>query len=333
MRHRAPLLALLALAVVPVAVSAISSIKAVNLEDGYDDINRLTAPVVDPAAAPRVEFSVTGAFDRSAKIVRRGANGLFTRGPEYNLDKAVDLAGLLSQALKSEGAAMGFRTGPGDDAWQVAATIRTIFLESRQVPYGATLFYGYLVVDLQARLGGGAPVSSIVRIHDYVGKYNAGMGRRDEAEAALAHLLVEGAQDLISRLNRELFKAAAHPDTDRLAGVVATGPNVDRAAVHRFGLSGAPAATAAFIAALTREPDENRRSELIDALADLGDPAAVAPLSSRYGTEDEDCRWYTLKAMDYIGGDAAMALVRDQGIKDADGGPRRLAERITNMAK
>lgn len=332
MRYRAPLLALLALAVVPVAVSAISSIRAINLDDGYDDINRITAPVVDPATAPRVEFSVTGAFDRSAKIVRRGANGLFTRGPEYNLDKAVDLAGHLSQALKSEAAAMGFRTGPGEDLWRVAATIRTIFLESRQVPYGATLFYGYLVADVQARLGGGAPVSSTLRIHDYVGKYNAGMGRRDEAEAALAHLLVEGAQDLISRLNRELFKAAAHPDIDRLAGV-ATGPKVDKAAVHRLGLSGAPAVTAAFVAALTREPDENRRSELINALADLGDPAAVAPLSSRYGTEDEDCRWYTLKAMDYIGGETAMALVRDQGLKDEDGGPRRLAERITGTAK
>lgn len=111
MRNRAPLLALLALAVVPVTVSAISTIKAISLDDGYDDINRLTAPVVDPATAPRVEFTVTGAFDRGAKIVRRGANGLFTRGPEYNLDKAVDLAGLLSQALKTEAAAMGFRTG------------------------------------------------------------------------------------------------------------------------------------------------------------------------------------------------------------------------------
>ena len=34
------------------AVSAIDTIKAVRLADGYNDTNRLTAPVVDPSRAP-----------------------------------------------------------------------------------------------------------------------------------------------------------------------------------------------------------------------------------------------------------------------------------------
>ena len=44
--------------------------------------------------------------------------------------------------------------------------------------------------------------------------------------------------------------------------------------------------------------------------------------------EDEDCRWVTLKAMDYIGGAEADALVKGAGLADKDGGPRRLAEKI-----
>jgi hypothetical protein len=32
--------------------------------------------------------------------------------------------------------------------------------------------------------------------------------------------------------------------------------------------------------------------------------------------------------MDYIGGAEALALVKGQGVKDTDGGPRRLAQRI-----
>jgi hypothetical protein len=94
-------------------------------------------------------------------------------------------------------------------------------------------------------------------------------------------------------------------------------------------LSGAPDAAAAILKWLPGEPDENRRSALIDTLADLGAVEAVPLLASRYAAEDEDCRWYSLKAMDYIGGETALALVRDRGTRDRDGGPRRLAERIT----
>ena len=52
-------------------------------------------------------------------------------------------------------------------------------------------------------------------------------------------------------------------------------------------------------------------------------------LSQRYAAEDEDCRWVTLKAMDYIGGAEADALVKGAGLADKDGGPRRLAEKVT----
>jgi hypothetical protein len=54
----------------------------------------------------------------------------------------------------------------------------------------------------------------------------------------------------------------------------------------------------------------------------------VAPLSARYDKEDEDCRWYTLKAMDYIGNEAALALVRDKGVKDGHEPCKRLAKRV-----
>lgn len=329
MRRTAPLLILLLLALVPVTLSAISTIKAIRIADGYDAVNRLTAPVVDPAQAPALRFTVTAAYDRNAKIVRRGATGIFTRGPEYNLDKSVNMAAHLDEALRAESVAMGFKNGSGDDVWQVEATIRNVYLESKQIPYGATLFYGFLAADVQVRRGTDAPTTVTLRFHDYVGDYNAGAGRRDEAEAALSHLLVEAAQDLIGRLNRTTFRAVPHVDVARLVDSVGPGATVDRAALHRLGLSTAPSAVSAIVATVTQEDDENRRSALIDLLADLGDPAAVAPLAGRYGTEDEDCRWYTLKAMDYIGGDAAMAVVRDQGLRDADGGPRRLAERIT----
>ena len=310
-------------------VSAIDTIKAVRLADGYNDTNRLTAPVVDPARAPSLTITIKGAYDKGAKIVRRGATGMFTRGPEYNLDKAVDLGAILTEAARTEAAAMGFKTAGGDGGWSIDGTISDVYLESKQIPYGATLFYGYLLLDVQLRQGTGAPESRQMRFHTYFGGYNAGLGRRDEAESALSYLLVETAQDLLSRLNRERLQAPAHPEIGSLVSRIQPGGlDPEGPEMHRIGLSGVPGAAAALIKWIPAEPDENRRSAMIDTLADLGSPEAVSLLASRYPAEDEDCRWYTLKAMDYIGGEPALALVRDRGTRDKDGGPRRIAERI-----
>ena len=69
-------------------------------------------------------------------------------------------------------------------------------------------------------------------------------------------------------------------------------------------------------------------SRVIQALGLLGSADAVALLSRRYEEEDEDCRWATMKAMAYIGGDAAMQVVKNQGLKDEYVHARRLAEKI-----
>ncbi len=333
MRGAARVAGVLVLGMVLVAVAtlqAIGTIEELELADGRDDVNKVGAPVFDASAAPPLVFgAITPAFDRRAKIVRRGATGFFTKGPEYNLGAKVDLAGLLGEALRSEAAAMGFRVAPSGEGWQVAGTLKDIYLESKQIPYGATLFYGYMDVEWSVTGPGAAPAARRMRFHSYTGGYNAGMGRKDEAAVGLAHLLVEGAQEAVARLNRELFKAPPH------GAIAAKLPQLAAATrsandLHLVALSGAPAAAPALIGVVPKEADENRRSAIIEALARLGAPDAevVSQLAARYATEDEDCRWYTLKAMDYIGGDAALALVKQQGLKDKDGGPRRLAERI-----
>lgn len=311
-----------------VPLYAIGTIKQVNLANGRDDTNRIASPVFDAANVPPLRFSVKATYDRKEKIVRRGATNMFTKGPEYNLDKAVDLGALFTEALQTESAAMGFRTSAAaDGGWTIDGTIKNAYLESKQIPYGATLFYGYMDLELQVRSASAEPQTRRLRIHNYFGGYNAGMGRKDEAEEALAHLLVEGAQEVIARLNRDAFKAAPHPTMDAIVSRLGSGANAND--LHRLGLSNAPSASEALLALLVKEADENRRSAMIDALARLGSADAVPVLAGRYNMEDEDSRWYTLKAMDYIGGEAAMALVKSHGIKDKDGGPRRLAQRIT----
>jgi hypothetical protein len=314
-------------------VLAIGTIKELSLADGRDEATRITAPVVDGSATAVTIGTLTGTFDRGGKIVRRGATGFMTRGPEYNLDKALDLPALFATALREEAAAMGFKTA-APDAWQVGGTIKDVYVESKQIPYGATLFYGYMDVELTVAKGGGAPQAVPTHLHIYNGGYNAGMGRKDEAAVALSHLFVEGAQEALARLNRLHFKAPAASNVGGLVEQVKKpGDQRSASALHRLSLSGANGASGLLLELIPKETDENRRSALIEALARLGAPDAVPVLSQRYAAEDEDCRWYTLKAMDYIGGAPAEALIKGAGLADKDGGPRRLAEKGAGTKK
>ena len=98
--------------------------------------------------------------------------------------------------------------------------------------------------------------------------------------------------------------------------------------VHLIGLSGAPGAAPALAQLLGQTQDENQRTRMIEALANTGSREVVAALAGRYAKEDEDCRWAILKAMDYIGGAEAAAVIKDKGIKDEHEPCKRLAQRL-----
>lgn len=313
------------------AVRAQSTMDRISLADGEDGTNRVASPVYETArVAPLAVGAFTAAYDKKQLFVRRGGGNMFTRGPEYKLSPAFDVVALLSESVAAQAKAMGFRApAAGESGWKLSGAVRDIFLESRQIPYGATLFYGYLDVEVQVESPTGAKQALPMRIHSYSGSYNAGLARKDEAQASAARLLVEGAQELLARVNRLQIKAPPAAAIAAQVASLAPGRTTgNRAALRAIGLSGATAATPALLAALPAESTESGRSAVIDALASLGSPSAIGPLSSRYATEDEDCRWFTLKAMDYIGGDEAMKLVSTAGVKDKDVGPKRLAERI-----
>ena len=320
-------LVVVAALLIPTSLLSFSDIKDLKLADGHDDVNKIAAPLFD-AGAVALTFSSDATFDRSAKIVRRMSSSMFTRGPEYTLGKDVDIAKLFNEALGTESAAMGFKAGA--DGWKIASTIKDIYMESRQIPYGSTLFYGYIDVAVQVTGGGrsAGTQSRRLRFHNYFGAYNAGFGRKDEASEALAHLLVEGAQELVSRLNHEFFKAPTSRDIAARLKTLESGVTGHENNLHMVGLSNSAAAVPVLMAAIPKDTSESRRSAMIDALARLGSAEAVKFLAGRYPTEDEDCRWYSLKAMDYIGGTEALAVLKDLGAKDKDGGPKRLADRI-----
>lgn len=301
---------------------AIGTIKAITLADGRTTENTIKTPVFDGSASPAVRVgAIASAFDRKAKIVRRGTSGFFTKGPEYNLDRGLDLAAVLAESMRAEAVSMGLSAADG--GVRLDGTLHDIYLESKQIPYGATLFYGYM--DVELKLSGSQTGSERFRVHHYTGSYNAGMGRRDEAEGALAQLLVHGAQELLARLGRKTlaFKPAA-----ALANLQPS----STPEIYAMGLAGPQTAGSTLATMLGTDTDENRREALLNAIGLLGAREVVSALAARYDTESEDCRWYTLKALDYIATDEALAIVKSRGTADKDIGPRRLAARILGKA-
>ena len=318
----------LAVAILSTAPAAAARLlESFALDAGRHEGNRIASPVwdasaVEPVAIEKLSWKPAPDY----LVVRR----LTMRAPQYAAAPGLDLAAELSVALQTEGSALGLRmSAPGAAGWTVSGTIEDLWVETRPVIYGPILFYGYMDVALTVRRGADEPRQARYRFHNMYARYNAGMGMQDEAAEVLAQFLVESAQEMLARVNRDFLRAPAHPSI-RLAAETLAGGRLEgrEAQLRRIGLSGAPEAVAPLLALLPHEPEESWRVHVIDALANLGSEAAVQPLTARYDAEDEDCRFFILKAWDAIGGEEARGLIAGKGAKDEDAACRALARRL-----
>ena len=113
---------LLGLTLCPTVAGAQATIKELELKNGYDEGDTIASPLFDSTSSPALEVgNFEAAYDTRGKVVRRGGGNFFTRGPEYKLDENIDLAEMLSVALRDESSAMGFRRVPSEgDGWHIA---------------------------------------------------------------------------------------------------------------------------------------------------------------------------------------------------------------------
>lgn len=319
-------IALFLLVIAPPAQAA-KPLAEINLELGRNDTNRIVAPVYDTSQAPSVHFEpLEVGFDPSSLVVRR----LVKRVPQNTLPSSLDLGRLLADGLTWEGRAMGLgRAQAGEAEWKVGGTIDDLFLETRPIPFGPILYYTHLHVTFEVE-GPETSATIPMRVHNMIARFNGGMGARDENTEAFNIFLVEASQELVARLNRRFFQAPHNPALEASILNMMPGMVGDREPeVRRIGLSGYQGAVEPLLELLRQLPDENHRVFVIEALAWLGSEQAVPTLVERYRGEDEDCRFYTLKALDVIGGERAEKLIEREGRKDPDPACRALANRLS----
>ena len=197
---------------------------------------------------------------------------------------------------------MGFAAS-GASAWQVDGTIKDIYVESKQIPYGATLFWGFMDVDFRLAHAGGAAQTVSMRLHNYNGGYNAGMGARTKPRWRWTHLLVKARRRRGHSIG--CTQGAAAPAVPR------SRPDEATAAVGHVRTGSRCGSRRPRCAPLVpKEPDEKRRSSLIEALGRLAPRAVPVPASAtppRTRTAAVTIRRWTTSA------DRSRALVRAPG--------------------
>lgn len=306
--------------------TAVRILENFSLDAGRVPENRIGSPVWDAAGVdPVIVEKLSWKPGPDHLVVRR----LTMRGPQFTVAPALDLGAQLSIALQTEGSAMGLRmSAPPASGWTVSGSIEDLWVETRPIIYGPIMFYAYMDVALDVRHGDGTPRTVRYRLHNMYAQVNGGFGLQDEAAETVAQFLIESSQEIAARLNRDFFHAPAHPSLRLETEALAAGPLDREAQIRRIGLSGLPEAVPVFLGLLVRDKEETHRVYLLDALASLGSAEVVQPLAARYDGEDEDCRFFILKAWDYLGSEEARALIARKGPKDEDVACRSLAERL-----
>jgi HEAT repeats len=308
------------------------TIKTLDVNKIDDTAIEITAPVWDGTkAGPVLVGTFESKFDR--KVANKLASG-FRNGmmPSYDLAPSLDLGQVFAAALRAEGTKLGLTMMSPQEAkapqWTIDGTIHSANIDIQHMGYGSLLFYTYLDVDVRVTKQGAQPVTHRIRPARLFVMFNGGMGIGDEVQAALAKILVTGAQQILARLNREHFEAPVLPTMETRLVRLNKIDDRGEAELHAIGLSGVRGASAALASRLESERDENARTSIVYALTSLGAEEHVPLLARRFASEDDDVRYATIIALASIDTPEALALIREKGTKDKTLIIRKLSERL-----
>ncbi len=292
------------------------------LEDGRTDENQYRTPVIDAVGIAPISFgkfeSNPGPGGHIAYLMHKSQ---LTAKPKYKthyeLSPSIDLGAAFVEALHSESNQMGFSTS-AQAGWKVSGTLNNPVLEIRPSGggWGPLIFYGYMELELTIEDAEGNTSSERMTALNMSHHYNAGFGAQDEVREALARFLIEAAQEVVARLNRKYFKAPPHPQISGLLNSLRPDDDDPENKLRAIGLSGSQEAIPKLLELLEQDDEEDNRLQMINALALLGAEEAIPALARRYAGEDEDCRVFTLKALDYLGTAEARAVIEKQGVDD-----------------
>ena len=333
MRTLLPILLLpLLLLPTPALARKVKPLDGVLLELGRDDENTIRTQIWDASDGPRVFFEP---FTCTCKPGDPLVVMLKNDKPFFGVGTNRDLGTLFRDALRAEAATLGMRTARDREGadWVVTGNIDEIEMSLKPIPFGPILYYSHVRLTLKVAGEGQDAGGHALGLHNLHWRYNGGFGIKDESQEALAHLVVESSQEILAYLARLARLPATGAVDTALSAVSAYGVNGREVEVRKVGLSGDRKLAQDLVAVLPRLKEEDERFEVYEALANLREPAVVPELIRWYDREDDDGRYFILKALAYIGGDEAREFLQERSLRDPEKGCRKLAERALADAK
>jgi len=304
-----------------------------DLDVGREEENILLEPVLNGEEVGLIRIDdLEAVYDREARLMCALHKSMLKsetpkcRGKKYTMEPEVDLAASLAEALRVEASAMGFQVAERDQdeaSWTVTGTLHDLRFEFEQVAFGPVLLYGHMDVEITVEDSAGAARSFRMGLHDMHHAFGGGFSFKDNLTEVLARFILESAQEIVARLNREILHAPSRIAIDDVAAKLNPKRDSEGALALAVGLSGDPTAVPVLLGLLETIKDEDYRVDIINALGNLGSPESTDVLGKRYDKEDEDCRLYSLKAWSYIGTDEAFKLIEEKGPGD-----RSLANKV-----
>ncbi len=310
-------------------------VKKVELTAGLNDKNQISTPIFDGRQTGLIVFEpLKSAYNRNANILRRtGRTFATTGGMNAILDPSIELNILLTKALLVETSNLGFNvTWEGDGEWRISGTLNDIYFENQSwgwFPHMVTNFYGYMDVTLVVKHKNHEQIEMRIVLHNLIGDYQYAGSPTRQARFAIPAFLIDSAQEIISQLNRQHFKAPLHKSMDsRMKAVGAYGYGYQESELWAVGLSGSMNAESVLLSLLESVKKETERREIFNAIANLRSEETCKKLMKIYSSESHDCRYCILKSLDYHGGVEAMDFIKNEGLSDRDDSCQHLAERI-----
>src|ERR1041385_3632044 len=189
------------------------TLKILNLEEGRNEDNSLLRPVFDGTKAEAVEVRpIMQGFAPGTPLVklRKGTMG----GWNGQVDPSFDFGALLRQALKQEGHSLGLSMAEG--GWTIGGTMTDLYLVTHAQGF-VVVNYAYMGVTLDVTAPDGQTHRRTFKIMLAEHGWKAKM---KYMEAALAQVILEGAQDILVELNRSDFHAPPLPGIEDLVSKV-----------------------------------------------------------------------------------------------------------------
>lgn len=296
-------------------LSVSEEIKSIDFGDGRNFTNRIEAPTYSKGKSCPIFFSIDQSLDQSAPVIRPFASQL--EGVKLSTD--LNIEELVLAAIAEEGESMGFFFVAEDEAlWKIHGVLKDFYLTCKKEKLGHR-FVGFM--DLELSLSGPNGLQEEKRYVFHVIERKQRLGSiRIEGEEAIAQVLIEGAQEILARLNTHHFQLQPSSSLKfKQIALEKSGFGDNKHNVRQLALAPYDETRETLKALLKKKKKGMTRYHILNFLALMATPEETGYFINIYRKEsDYYARCYLIKALSLCEGASAQEFLSRTAANDPE---------------